>query len=109
MKLSQKLTKEKVSPFFDKWHELQLDIADSFKKHNGQAAELMKAGTQLYIELLAYCEHSIEPLNGKERMAFIQQNNGRYAAFRQLDELFEEVKKKLASKRIQLKREVSDK
>ena len=104
MRLLQKLTKVQVSSFFDQWHELQPAIAESIKKRDGQAAELMNEGIRLYIRLLAHCEYLIEPLNGKERLAFIEQNNGRYAAFRQLDELFEEMKKQIASKRTQLQR-----
>lgn len=109
MRLSQKLTKEQVSPFFDRWHELQPAIAGAIQRRDGQATEWMTEGIRLYTGLLAHCEYIIEPLNGKERLAFIEQNNGRYAAFRQLDELFEEMKKQIASKRIQLQRAATKK
>ncbi|RNF40474.1 YpoC family protein [Planococcus salinus] len=105
MRLLQKLTNEQLSFFYSRWRELKPALIDSItSKDSHQAGRLMQEGIQLYKELLAHCEHAIEPLNGQERLAFIEQNRGRYAAFRQLDELFEEMKKKIASKRIQLHR-----
>lgn len=104
MKLSQKLTKEAVEPFFNGWDSLKETIEPSFRDRDGTAQQELLNGIKLYKQLLAHCDFEIIPLNGLERLAFIEQRPTNYAAFRQLDELFSEMKKGIASKRIQLKR-----
>lgn len=104
MKLSQKLTKEAVEPFFNDWDSLKESIEPLFRNRSRTGQQEMLNGIRLYKQLLAHCEFEIIPLNGPERLSFIEQRPANFAAFRQLDELFSEMKKGIASKRIQLKR-----
>ncbi|MCP2036330.1 hypothetical protein L1279_003372 [Planomicrobium sp. HSC-17F08] len=104
MKLSQKLTKEAVEPFFNDWDSLKKSIEPSFRNRSRTGQQEMLNGIRLYKQLLAHCDFEIIPLNGPERLSFIEQRPANFAAFRQLDELFSEMKKGIASKRIQLKR-----
>ncbi|MDN7241080.1 hypothetical protein QWY14_04725 [Planococcus sp. N028] len=108
MKLSQKLTKEQTDPFFLNWNEKAQRISELHKRRDAQVRIEMQAGILLYKKLLEHCSDSTEkplmPLNGEERLAFVVSSPGNYAAFRQLDELFSEMKKIIAGKRIQLKR-----
>lgn len=103
MKLSQKLTKESVSPYFDQWGVLAAEITSLHQNRSNQTAPQMLQGLDLFKALLTHCEEQILPMNGHERIHFIEQRPGNYAAFRQLDELFSEMKKKIAVKRIQMK------
>lgn len=104
MKLSQKLTEENIQPFFEEWAVLKEAIEPSFRNRdkNGQAEMLQ--GIILYNRLLQHCNFEIMPLNGAERLSFIEQRPANFAAFRQLDGMFTEMKKQIASKRIQLRR-----
>lgn len=106
MKLSQKLTKESVSPYFDQWDVLAAEISSLHQNRSNQTAPKMLQGLNLFKALLAHCEDRIIPVNGHERINFIEQRPGNYAAFRQLDELFSEMKKKIAAKRIQMKNDL---
>lgn len=106
MKLSQKLTKESVSPFFEQWAVLAEEISNLHQNRSNQTAQQMMQGLDLFKALLTHCEEQIFPMNGHERIHFIEQRPGNYAAFRQLDELFSEMKKKIAAKRIQMKNEL---
>lgn len=105
MKLSQKLTKESIAPYFAEWAILSEEIAAMHQNREKQAAGHMLQGIELFNRLVDHCDGQIIPMNGKERLQFIVQRPGNYAAFRQLDELFSEMKKKIASKRIRLKNE----
>lgn len=74
---------------------------------NSSPAALMDEGIILYKSLLRQCstgEEKIEPLNNLERLAFIEANCRTFAAYRQLQELFNEMHKKIASKRAILNR-----
>ncbi|MGI2327035.1 YpoC family protein [Planococcus sp. YIM B11945] len=109
MKLSQKLTKEHVDPFFLEWQMLSEEISDMHKRKDKRVTERMKDGILLYQKLLLQCTDVLQgkklmPLNGEERFAFIVSRAGNFAAYRQLNELFSEMKKIIAAKRVQLKR-----
>ncbi|PSL41946.1 hypothetical protein B0H99_101193 [Planomicrobium soli] len=112
MKLSQKLTKEQTDPFFEEWRAKAAIISDLHKQRDKQAKDEMEAGILLYNKLLAHCLETgaipgvkvLAPINGEERLAFVASQPGNFAAFRQLDELFAEMKKIIAAKRIHLKR-----
>lgn len=78
------------------------------KLRNKAVKEVTQAGIEVYKKLLAHCrcaldEESFEPLNGAERLLFIEFSLSTYAAYRQLDELFSELKKIIARKRIEHK------
>ncbi|WP_298828003.1 YpoC family protein [uncultured Planococcus sp.] len=109
MKSSQKLTKEQLEPFFKEWNQLSTELADLHRQRNRGAKAAMQVGLKVYNSLLAHCREALqderfEPLNGLERLLFIEASPGTYAAYRQMDELFSELKKTLARKRIELSR-----
>jgi hypothetical protein len=109
VKLSQKLTKEQVDPFFKEWEEMASQLSELHKRRDANAKHKMEEGILLYKRLRAHCagaglESSFGPLNGEERLAFAVSRPGSFAAFRQLDELFSEMKKMVAARRIRLKR-----
>ncbi|ANU23033.1 YpoC family protein [Planococcus donghaensis] len=107
MKRSLKLTKEQLEPYFLEWECNSAQLAELHKQRN-KAAELTKDGLTIYKKLLTHCRQALqddgfEPLNGSERLAFIESSPGTYAAYRQLSELFRELKKMIARKRIEFK------
>lgn len=105
MTLSQKLTKESISPYFDQWEALSEEISAMHRNRQKHTGPPMHEGIELLKTLIEHCDGQLIPMNGNERIQFIEQRPSNYAAFRQLDELFSEMKKKIASKRIQLKNE----
>lgn len=104
MKLSQKLIDELIDPFFLEWAVIHERVSKSHQLRDGRAEGAMQEGIQVFYRLLDHCEGQASPLNCAERLAFIEQWPAKYAAFRQLDELFLETKKIIVSKRIQWKR-----
>lgn len=108
MKPSQKLTKQQIEPYFLKWNQLSNDLAAMHTRREKKTKVAAQAGIVLYKQLLRHCQlalqdNNFEPLNGAERLFFIETSASTYAAYRQLDELFLEVKKTLARKRIEYK------
>lgn len=100
---SQKLTEEQVAPFFAEWAILRERLISQHQKRSGQAAGTADEAIAIYERLLSHCsEFEIIPVNGQERLLFIKAKPGKYPAFRQLDELFSEMAKKIAAKRAQL-------
>lgn len=104
MKSSQRLIDELIAPFYLEWDAIREQAAKSHQLRDGQAERAIQQGLHLFRNLLEHCEGEANPLNCSERLAFIEQQAAKYAAFRQLDELFLEMKKMIASKRTQLKR-----
>lgn len=101
MKLSQKLIESAVEPYFSAWAHLNERISDSHGLRDGRSEPAMQEGIRLFRELLAHCEGAVSPLNWAERLDWIEQQPAKFAAFRQLDVLFIEMKKAISSKRIQ--------
>ncbi|AQQ53600.1 YpoC family protein [Planococcus lenghuensis] len=100
---SQKLTENEIAPFFAEWAVIREQLISLHRERSRQAAVTAADAIALYECLLLHCaEYDLMPVNGKERLHFIKANSGNYAAFRQLDELFSEMKKKIAVKRSQL-------
>lgn len=85
---------------FEKWDDLQIQLALLFKEKDNTRIELMDKGIQL-LEAIVEKAEVAAPLNFSERFTFIQNNKHNYTAFKQLDELFKETKKKLARLRVQ--------
>lgn len=105
--LRKSIEKEKISPYFSGWSELEEEIRAIFSNNEGRAELPMNKGIVLFKELLEQCrtsEECILPLNNAERLAFIEACPSKYAAFRQLSELFSEMQKKIASKRAALQK-----
>ena len=106
------IDKEKIEPYFQEWDALSKEIFEAHEKRNGQAQILMEKGIRLFEELIVMTsetdakevlqgeEYEVMPINGMERLHFIKARPGQYACFRQLDELFKELKKKYARLRL---------
>lgn len=105
------LSQEVITPYFEKWEQLSEQIYEAHDKRTGEAAPLMAEGIQLFEQLVINSsisnstemiseEYEVLPVNGSERLAFIKSRPGQYACFRQLDELFKEIKKKIARLRV---------
>lgn len=106
--LQKSIEPGKISPFFDVWYKLEEEINANLANRVKSPPAVMEEGVDLYKALLAHCsadKEQLEPLNNAERLAFIESNLSHYAAFRQLQELFNEMQKKLASRRAMLGRQ----
>ena len=100
--LRKSIEQAKIAPFYTAWAQLEKEIKYLHSSKKNSPAAQMTEGLILYKSLLKQCssgEEKIEPLNNSERLAFIEANCSKYAAFRQLQELFNELHKKIASKR----------
>lgn len=102
MKPSQKLTKETLDPYFVHWQLLRTELLAAYQQRSKSADGLMVQGIRLFRALLEACGGELAPLNCGERLSFIEARPAQFAAFRQLDELFSEMKKTVSSKRAQL-------
>lgn len=106
--LQKSIEEEKIIPFFISWGKLEEEINVLFGKREKRADVLMKDGIVLFKALLEHCsaeDGRLMPLNNAERLAFVEENLSNYVAFRQLQELFNEMHKKIASKRAMLGRQ----
>lgn len=105
MKLSQKSIDDRVSPFFADWEELSKTILHSFETAGAGSAEWIGQGHALYRRLKEtlyglFGEQMPLPINEKERLEFVLATKSAHAAFRQLSQLFTELKKKIARHKI---------
>ena len=108
------IQKEVVDPYFEQWELLSGTIHDAHQRRaKVEAQELMQQGILLFEQCVLHCSESdgevglneqeqyeVLPINGMERLLFIKARPGQYACYRQLDELFKELKKRLARLRI---------
>ncbi|QFF98736.1 hypothetical protein PB01_07760 [Psychrobacillus glaciei] len=81
--------------YFAEWIQLKGHLVLSFKVKNDARNELMEQGINLLTVIIDNAT-GITPINFSDRITFIKQNKNNYTAFRQLDELFKEMKKKIA-------------
>ncbi|MEI4768360.1 YpoC family protein [Psychrobacillus sp. FJAT-51614] len=84
---------------FEEWEQLQEKLVQLFKEKDDSRIIFMEQGIQILTEIINVTE-GVHLINFSERFEFIQKNKLNYTAFRQLAELFKEVKKKIAAKRI---------
>ena len=90
---------------FNKWKEYEALLTELFKDKSGSTSELMEKGILLLADVISKAEEAT-PLNFVDRFSFIKKNKQNYAAFRQLDELFIEVNKKIARLRVMESKQV---
>lgn len=102
MKSSQKLSTKAIDPYFIQWEKLKIELQIAHHVRSKLTAALMEQGIRLFTALIEECEGELKPLNFQDRIDFISSHSANYAAFRQLDELFLEMKKTISSKRVQL-------
>lgn len=106
---------EHINAVLQQWSFIKEHIQHQFKQKNEDVQSHMLQAISLYNQLLVEAsetnvfeantvgEFEVLPLNGEERYKFISTYPSRYAAYRQLNELFEETRKKIARFRIQYK------
>ncbi len=112
---NEAIQKEKVEPYFEQWSQLSEQIHHAHDQRSGEAKNLMEKGIALFEQCIIDCsevedqsikesgQYEVMPINGMERLLFIKARPGQYACYRQLDELFKELKKRLARLRIKSK------
>ncbi|SOC19847.1 hypothetical protein SAMN05880501_11169 [Ureibacillus xyleni] len=108
----QALQKEKVDPYFEKWDQISALIHEAHSNRSNNTKPLMEQGIALFEQCVIDCsdvedssmnekeQYEVLPINGMERILFIKARPAQYACYRQLDELFKELKKRLARLRI---------
>ncbi|MDE4086527.1 hypothetical protein PO902_15870 [Planococcus maritimus] len=101
MMLSRKSIDQSVSPFYNDWAKLTQDIQSCFQQHAGGCQELIAQGYQVYEALRErldgmFGSDAPSPLNERERLEFVRNSKSAHAASRQLEQLFIELKKKIA-------------
>ncbi len=93
-----------MEALFAEWKDMRTELTELHRQRDSRAAGRMTEALVLYERLLASCSvFGAVPVNGEERLEFIKSRSENYAAFLQLDELFSEMGKKVASKQAQLK------
>lgn len=110
------IQKEVVELYFQKWEKLSQQIHEAHNLRNGEAENLMRNGITLFEELVLSSslvdqssmfdtneQYEVLPINGMERYLFVRMKPGQYACYRQLDELFKEIKKRFARLRVKAK------
>ena len=78
---------------------LKDSLVHLFKENDNSRKIIMEQGIQLLTDIIKVAD-GVNLINFNERFDFIQKNSSNYTAFRQLEELFKEAKKKIAVKRI---------
>lgn len=107
------IQKEEIEGYFEEWESLSHQLFEAYDQRKGQTKELMEKGILLFEQLIvctsitdetminSNMQYEVMPINGMERLQFIKSRPDRYASYRQLDELFKELKKKYARLRVQ--------
>lgn len=109
------ISKDLIEPYFERWERLSDQIFHAHDERNGEAKSLMEEGIALFEELVSNTSqveqtcliqsnevYEVFPINGMERFLFIKARPAQYACFRQLDELFKEIKKRYARLRLKV-------
>lgn len=84
---------------FEEWDVLKENLVQLFKENDDSRKIIMEHGIQLLTDIINVGD-GVNLINFTERFDFIQKNSSNYTAYRQLEELFKEAKKKIAVKRI---------
>ena len=105
--------KERINAVLQNWSAVKDRIQICYEQKDKDVQSLMLLAIELYQTLLVEASETDEfnlnelknyevlPLNGDERFQFVVNQPHHYAAYRQLNELFEETRKKIARLRIQ--------
>lgn len=107
----EKISKAMVDEWYERWEQLQKEIHVAHDARDASAQSLMKIAIEQFEQYIvassesegAFSEtepYEVMPINGMERLSFIKMRPGQYAAYRQLDELYKETKKRCARLRL---------
>ncbi len=105
MTLSRKSIDQAISPFFHDWADLLAELKFCIGEEAGGCHKLLVQGFQIY-ESLQETLHELFgssapfPLNESERLEFVKNSKSTHAASRQLEQLFGELKKKIARTKV---------
>lgn len=103
--MQKPFVKQDVQHHFDDWHHLQAMIHEGYANHARNTQALVEEGLLLFRQLLldgglqeveGRDTAKLMPLNGEERLQFIEHHIHLRHAFIQLAALFEETEKKAA-------------
>lgn len=104
--MQQPFSKADVQHYFDQWHALKVQIEQMYVDKNSNVKQHVQDCIVLFRELLkdggkvqsgeGQLVDKLMPLNGEERLQFIEQHLHHRHAFIQLCALFEETEKKSA-------------
>ncbi len=105
MTLSRKSIDFATAPYFEKWKELAIDLHGCLTERKEDCRSLVESGHHLYKDLQSllakmFGENRPAPLNEEDRLAFVMNSRSTHAAYRQLEQLFAELKKKVAREKI---------
>ena len=107
--------KDHINVILQQWIAVKDHIQNAYEHKDKDVHSHMLVAVELYQKLLVEASdtdvfdsvelknYEVLPLNGEERFEFIVTQPSQYAAYRQLNELFEETSKKIARLRIQYK------
>lgn len=109
----EKISKSFMDEYVHRWEKRKTDLLAFYAMREETVGEDLLEGLAHYYDFLAQCHGLVSldidslsqlealPLNGVERLHFIEKSPKQYAAFLQLDELIQETIKKLARLRVQ--------
>ncbi|MEG0472510.1 MAG: hypothetical protein RR588_09260 [Solibacillus sp.] len=106
-----KISKEAVNAWYANWEQFQHKIHLAHDARDSSVAQLMQQAIEQFEHFIvssseteaAFSEtepYELMPINGMERLSFVKMRPGQYAAYRQLDELYKETKKRCARLRL---------
>ncbi|ATP39676.1 hypothetical protein CSE16_06200 [Solibacillus sp. R5-41] len=106
-----KISKEAVNEWYESWEQLQQKIHIAHDARDSSVQQLMQRAIEQFEHFIvtssesstAFSEtapYEMMPINGMERLSFVKMRPGQYAAYRQLDELYKETKKRCARLRL---------
>lgn len=90
---------EKLEAHFAEWDKLRELLAPLYKTKDNSRSLVLGEGIALLGEAIELAKDAA-PVNFQERFNFIEDHKHNYTAFKQLDELFKETKKKVAVLRL---------
>lgn len=107
----EKISKEAVNEWYESWEQLQGKIHIAHDERDSSVGQLMQRAIEQFEYFIVSSSESdvgfseiepyeLMPINGMERLSFVKMRPGQYAAYRQLDELYKETKKRCARLRL---------
>ncbi|TQR19743.1 YpoC family protein [Psychrobacillus vulpis] len=82
------------------WKKIREKLVTLYKENDSSKGEFMEKGISLLEDIVSK-NTDASPINMEERFHFIKSNKHIYTAFRQLDEMFKETEKRIASLKAQ--------
>ncbi|WP_271852745.1 YpoC family protein [Planococcus maritimus] len=105
MMLSRKSIDQAISPFYNDWAILSSELKVCIGQEASDCHRLISQGCEVYEALQEtlnglFGSLAPSPLNESERLEFVKNSRSTHAASRQLEQLFGELKKKIARTKV---------